>query len=199
MIGLILVVSLSILFVGIDFLKGINVFKSSNLYYVAFKDVSGLAEAAPVTLNGMKVGQVTGMEYDYEHPGNVLVEVNLDSSVKLTKGTKFTKAVSLLGTGALAIEMAPGNSYVEAGSEMEGESQKDMMADISTEVLPQVVEMLPKLNSILAHVDSWLQSGITENSYASGCDIGQHRVAYGTFGGNIAENRPDGQQREWAD
>lgn len=154
LIGLILVVSLSILFVGIDFLKGINVFKSSNLYYVAFKDVSGLAEAAPVTLNGMKVGQVTGMEYDYEHPGNVLVEVNLDSSVKLTQGTKFTKAVSLLGTGALAIEMAPGNSYVEAGSEMEGESQKDMMADISTEVLPQVVEMLPKLNSILAHVDS---------------------------------------------
>lgn len=154
LIGLILVVSLSILFVGIDFLKGINVFKSSNLYYVAFKDVSGLAEAAPVTLNGMKVGQVTGMEYDYEHPGNVLVEVNLDSSVKLTKDTKFTKAVSLLGTGALAIEMAPGNSYVEAGSEMEGESQKDMMADISTEVLPQVVEMLPKLNSILAHVDS---------------------------------------------
>lgn len=154
LIGLILVVSLSILFVGIDFLKGINVFKSSNLYYVAFKDVSGLAEAAPVTLNGMKVGQVTGMEYDYEHPGNVLVEVNLDSSVKLTKGTKFTKAVSLLGTGVLAIEMAPGNSYVEAGSEMEGESQKDMMADISTEVLPQVVEMLPKLNSILAHMDS---------------------------------------------
>ena len=148
LIGLILVISLSILFIGIDFLKGINVFKSSNLYYVAFKDVSGLAEAAPVTLNGMKVGQVTGMEYDYEHPGNVLVEVNLDSSVK------FTKAVSLLGTGALAIEMAPGNSYVEAGSEMEGESQKDMMADISTEVLPQVVEMLPKLNSILAHVDS---------------------------------------------
>ena len=43
------------------------------------------------------------------------------------------------------------------------------------------------------------KSGITENSYASGCDIGQHRVAYGTFGGNIAENRPDGQQREWAD
>ena len=154
LIGLILVISLSILFIGIDFLKGINVFKSSNLYYVAFKDVSGLEEAAPVTLNGMKVGQVTGMEYDYEHPGNVLVEVNLDSSVKLTKGTKLTKAVSLLGTGALAIEMAPGNSYVEAGSEMEGESQKDMMADISTEVLPQVVEMLPKLNSILAHVDS---------------------------------------------
>ncbi len=57
LIGLILVISLSILFVGIDFLKGINVFKPANIYYVSFADVSGLAEAAPVTLNGMKVGR----------------------------------------------------------------------------------------------------------------------------------------------
>lgn len=154
LIGLILVVSLSVLFVGIDFLKGINVFKSANVYYVKFQDVSGLAEATPVTLNGMKVGQVTGMEYDYEHPGNVLVEINLDSSVKLTRGTKFTKSVSLLGTGGLLIEMAPGTNCVEEGAQLEGTSQKDMMADISTEVLPMVVEMLPKINSILAHVDS---------------------------------------------
>ena len=94
LIGLILVVSLSILFVGIGFLKGINVFKSSNLYYVAFKDVSGLAEAAPVTLNGMKVGQVTGMEYDYEHPGNVLVEVNL-MLIKLQTLLKMKKLANM--------------------------------------------------------------------------------------------------------
>lgn len=154
LIGLILVISLSILFVGIDFLKGINVFKSANLYYVNFEDVSGLAEASPVTLNGMKVGQVTGMKYDYEHPGKVLVEINLDSSVKITKGTRLSKAVSLLGTGALAIEMAPGTEYVEDGAHLEGVSPKDMMADISTELLPQIIEMMPKINSILAHVDS---------------------------------------------
>ena len=51
LIGLILVISLSILFIGIDFLKGINVFKSSNLYYVAFKDVSGLAEVWNMTMS----------------------------------------------------------------------------------------------------------------------------------------------------
>lgn len=154
LIGLILVISLSILFVGIDFLKGINVFKSANLYYVTFDDVAGLAEASPVTLNGMKVGQITGMEYDYEHPGTVLVEINLDSSIKITKGTKFSKGVSLLGTGSLAIMMAPGTQYVDDGARLEGVSQKDMMADISNELLPQIVEMMPKINSILSHVDS---------------------------------------------
>lgn len=154
LIGLILVFSLAVLFVGIDFLKGINVFKSANLYYVQFKDVSGLTEAAPVTLNGMKIGQVTGMEYDYQHPGNVLVEINLDSSVKLTKGTTFVKQSSLLGTSELVVEMAAGSNYVDEESTLQGCSPNDMMANITTDILPQVVEMLPKVNSILAHLDS---------------------------------------------
>ena len=164
LIGLILVLSLAILFVGIDYLKGINVFKSANIYYVAFKDVAGLSEAAPVTLNGMKVGQVTGMEYDYDHPGNVLVEVNLASSVKLTKGTEFIKETSLLGTAELKIQMASGTSYVDEGATLSGNSPKDMMADISTELLPQIVEMLPKVNSILSHVDSLAASPALANT-----------------------------------
>ncbi len=153
-IGLILVLSLAILFVGIDFLKGINVFRSANIYYVQFKDVSDLTEAAPVTLNGMKIGQVTGMEYDYDHPGNVLVEVNLDSSIKLTKGTTMSKETGLLGTSALIVEMAPGTNYLEEEATLQGHSPNDMMDNITTEILPQVVEMLPKVNSILAHLDS---------------------------------------------
>ena len=164
LIGLILVLSLAILFVGVDYLKGINVFKSANIYYVAFKDVAGLSEAAPVTLNGMKVGQVTGMEYDYDHPGNVLVEVNLASSVKLTKGTEFIKETSLLGTAELKIQMASGTSYVDEGATLSGNSPKDMMADISTELLPQIVEMLPKVNSILSHVDSLAASPALANT-----------------------------------
>lgn len=153
-IGLMLVLSLAILFVGIDFLKGINVFKSTNLYYVALTDVSGLSEAAPVTLNGMKVGQVTKLQYDYENPGHVLVEVNMESAIRLTKGTRMAKMTSLLGTAGLAIEMAPGADYYEEGSRLEGYTQEDMMSGIAQNVIPQVVEILPKLNSILANIDS---------------------------------------------
>lgn len=154
LIGLILVISLAILFVGIDFLKGMNVFKSTNLYYVSFTDVAGLTEAAPVTLNGMKVGQVTGLKYDYDNPGHVLVEVNLDTKIKLTKGTKLLLSTGLLGTSGLAIEMAPGNAYYEEGSQLEGQKQGDMLTEITTDVIPQIVEILPRLNSILANVDS---------------------------------------------
>lgn len=154
LIGLLLVFGLAVLFLGIDFLKGENVFKSTNIYYVNFKDVSGLSEAAPVTLNGMKVGQITGIEYDYDHPGTVVVEVNMDKNIKLTKGSKFIKNVGLLGSAELQLMMAVGDNFVEEETFFEGEASADMLAGLATDVLPQVVEMLPKINSILNNIDS---------------------------------------------
>ena len=42
-IALTAIAAVALLFVGINFLKGINVFESSNSYYVKFKDIKGLA------------------------------------------------------------------------------------------------------------------------------------------------------------
>ena len=54
MIALTVIVSLALLYWGIEFLKGINMFKPSNFYYATFDKVDGLAEAAPVPV--MRVG-----------------------------------------------------------------------------------------------------------------------------------------------
>ena len=40
-IGLSVLLSLLILFFGIDYLKGINVFKAANYYYASFTNVAG--------------------------------------------------------------------------------------------------------------------------------------------------------------
>ena len=154
LIGLILFLSLAVLFVGIDYLKGINVFKSTNLYNVSFTNVSGLTAASPVTLNGMKVGQVTGIKYQYDNPGHVLVVVDLDEAVKLTKGTKMLLSTSLLGSASLVIDMAPGNDFYTNDDIVEGGVSSDMMADISNSVIPEIIALLPKLTSIAAHIDT---------------------------------------------
>ena len=51
-IGALAILALALLIFGIDFLKGINVFKAANYYYVQYTDVEGLAISAPVNLNG---------------------------------------------------------------------------------------------------------------------------------------------------
>ena len=80
-IGLIVLGAMAVLFIGINFLKGVNVFKAANYYYVSFTDVQGLAQSAPVTVNGFKVGQVRDISYEYDNPGHVLVELSLDRNL----------------------------------------------------------------------------------------------------------------------
>lgn len=68
MIGLTVLITLLILFFGIDYLKGVNVFKAANYYYASYTNVAGLAQSAPVTVNGYKVGLVREINYEYDNP-----------------------------------------------------------------------------------------------------------------------------------
>lgn len=67
MIGLLVILALVILYFGINFLKGVNIFKAANYYYATYNNVEGLAVSAPVNLNGFKVGLVREIRYDYAH------------------------------------------------------------------------------------------------------------------------------------
>ena len=67
-IGLCVLIALGVLYFGVEFLKGVNVFKPSNAYTASYTNVAGLQVSAPVTINGLKVGQVSSIEYEYDNP-----------------------------------------------------------------------------------------------------------------------------------
>ena len=87
-IALTAVVALVLLFIGLNFLKGINVFKSTNTYYVKFKDVAGLAVSNAVYANGYPVGIVRTIEYDYERGENVIVGIELNKEMHVPQQTR---------------------------------------------------------------------------------------------------------------
>ena len=65
-IALTIIVSLCLLYWGIEFLKGINLFKPANFYIAKFDRVDGISEATPITVNGFQVGQAREIKYDYK-------------------------------------------------------------------------------------------------------------------------------------
>lgn len=89
-IGMSVLVALLVLFFGIDYLKGINVFKAANYYYVSYTNVNGLTVSSPVTINGFKVGQVRDINYEYDNPGHVLVELSLDKKLKVPRAARLS-------------------------------------------------------------------------------------------------------------
>lgn len=73
-IALVAVCGLVILFFGMNFLKGLNLFSSANKYYISFKNISGLSSSSPIYADGYKVGVVKNIKYDYNKSGEIMVE-----------------------------------------------------------------------------------------------------------------------------
>ncbi len=153
LIGLIVIIAMAILFIGIEFLKGVNVFKAANYYYASFDNVVGLSQSAPVTINGFKVGLVRDINIDYENPGNVEVEMSLDRELKLPQGTKALLTTDLLGTASIVLEIAKNNTYHEVGDKLIGVVPKGMMDNVSQELLPSLNEIFPKVDTLLTSIN----------------------------------------------
>lgn len=149
-IGLVTIICALILFFGIDYLKGINIFKPENYFYVKYKNVTGLAVSSPVSIDGFKVGLIRSIEYDYTHPGNVIVELSLDKQLKVPAGSKAILKSDLLGTASVELQL---NQYVGAhhaiGDTLTGINDSGLMGTVTEKVVPQLETMLPKIDSIL--------------------------------------------------
>ena len=153
-IGVLVLVSMALLFIGIDFLKGVNVFKAANYYYATYDNVAGRAISAPVTVNGYKVGQVREINYLYNNPGHVQVEISLDRELKLTKGTKAVISSDILGTATIVLEMAPGTDYAPVGSELQASVASGLMDAVSQDLMPSVSAIFPKIDSLLTSLNT---------------------------------------------
>ena len=152
-IALSVLVSILILYVGINYLKGINVMKPSNYYYVHFSNVAGLAQSAPVTIDGYKVGLVQEVIYDYDTNNDIKVLLNLDKSLKIPVGSRAFLETDMLGTATIVIDLNPHVSeYYEHGAVIEGEVKSGLVQSIQGDLLPQVALLLPKLDSILSGI-----------------------------------------------
>lgn len=154
LIGLIVIIALAVLFIGIDFLKGINVFKAANYYYATYDNVQGLAKSAPVTINGFQVGLVRDITYEYNNPGHMLVELSLDRDLKVPRGTKAVLATDLLGTATVALELGPGAPFCEVGDTLTTVVPKGMMDNVTNDILPGLGNVFEKVDTLLTAINT---------------------------------------------
>ncbi len=148
-IGGLVLLALLILVFGINYLKGVNMFKPSNYYFATYTDVAGLAQSAPVTVNGFKVGLVREISYEYDNPGHIKVEMSLDRHLKLPRGTKAMLTTDMLGTSSIALEMAPGKDFHSVGDQLIGANASGLMSSVTNDIMPSITAILPKIDSIL--------------------------------------------------
>lgn len=155
LIGLTVIVSICLLYWGIEYLKGINLLKPANFYYAKFEKVNGLTVASPVTVNGFKVGQVREITYDYD-TNQISVELSFEKGLKIPDGSTITFSNELLGAAALQLNLGASKTYMDVGSVIPTQMQSGLMDKVGNDMMPALVSILPKVDSIVGSVNQIL-------------------------------------------
>jgi phospholipid/cholesterol/gamma-HCH transport system substrate-binding protein len=87
----VLVIGAILLFIwGYYFLRGRDLFNSYKTYYVLYQDVEGLSPSAPITLNGLVVGKVTGIRFKDYKTGQLEIEMQVKTDFPISKTSHAT-------------------------------------------------------------------------------------------------------------
>ena len=154
-IALVAIIGVVLLFFGMNFLKGMSLFSSNNLYYMTFKDISGLSSSSPIYTNGYRVGVVKSVSYDYNNPGaDVKVEVDIDPKLQVPKGSTAEIVSDMLGNVRVNLIIDnDGTGIIAPGQTIPGEVNSGALGKVK-DLVPVIEKMLPKLDSILASVNT---------------------------------------------
>ncbi|MDO4692433.1 MAG: MlaD family protein [Porphyromonadaceae bacterium] len=161
-IGLVTLMALTLGYVGLNFLKGIDLFKKESIFYTKFENLNGVANATPVMISGYKVGAVRKVDFIYM-PGKgygATLTLALDPSVQIPKGSQLNIKKNMLTGSILTIEtpdVQPGY-FVDLDTIPSVEAPADLI-DVATEklvpavedVIPHLMATLERLNEILGN------------------------------------------------
>lgn len=155
-IGIIGILAIGMLIFGINYLRGVTMFKSSRSYYVEFNNINGLPTSSPVFANGFKIGLVRSIQYNYEKLGSVTVEVELDKDMRIPSGSKGELVTEMLGTVKMNLLLnLESQSYLQPGDTLQGFANNGIMGAAET-MVPKIEQMLPKMDSILSSLNQLL-------------------------------------------
>ena len=154
-IGVLGIIAILIIYLLINFFKGINIFSTGEKYYVKFSNIGEIVNTSPVFINGYKVGHVSNVIYNFNNPDEVYVEMHLDNQLQMPVGSVALINTKLLGSSTISLALGNSDTMIQPGDTLEGRMNTGAM-DEAGEMLPKITAMLPKLDSILISLNSTL-------------------------------------------
>ena len=155
-IALVAIAGVVVLFFGMNFLKGLNIFSSEDNYYVQFSDITGLSSSSPVYADGFKVGVVKDIIYDYTHTEGSKVLIGVDKQLRIPQGSSAEIVSDMLGNVKVNLLLANNpREKVAPGGLIKGMINDRAMGKLQ-DMVPAVEKMLPKLDSIMTSLNAIL-------------------------------------------
>lgn len=160
-IGILAVVAIAILIIGYNFLKGNNVFSSSQQFYAIYDRVDGLTETKPIFVNGFQIGRVARLELLPGKQIRATLEVNGDIPIPANTVAEI-QSTDLLGSKAIYFVLGNSDKMAQNGDTLASNVEKSLAESVNP-VKDKAVVMLDKIDSILTALNAIMNPEFQKN------------------------------------
>lgn len=152
-VGALTAISITLLVLGFNFLKGNNPLKRSQYFYAKFEQLDGLVASNPVLMNGLMVGTIYKTEPSDNLLSSIVVSIRLTEDIKIPANSVATIKGNLLSTPAVEITKGDAQVFLKNGDTLATRESSGFMGAI----LEQLGPTQQSLNFALKEMDTLLK------------------------------------------
>ena len=131
LVGLFTLFLLTVLYWGVNFLKGENIFSNKQFFYAVYDNVNGLTISLPVTINGFKVGQVSNIDFNSEN-ADLIVQVAIEEDIPFSTNSILEIYDSdIMGSKSLELKVRSGTTMANSGDTLIGSIATGLTSEVS--------------------------------------------------------------------
>tara|TARA_B100001142_G_scaffold227942_1_gene226023 strand:+ start:1629 stop:2594 length:966 start_codon:yes stop_codon:yes gene_type:complete len=166
-IGLVALVAICLLFIGVNYLKGLNVLSSHQKFYAQYEEIDGLQVGSPVMVNGYKVGMVSDIKLLVEENKDLLVTISIEEKFDMAINT-VCKIVNqdLMGTKGIELLLGNDNKLLVEGDTLLSSIEESLQEAVNAQILPlknKAEELISSVDSVMTIVTAVLNQDTREN------------------------------------
>ncbi|CAA7195774.1 MlaD family protein [Chryseobacterium potabilaquae] len=187
-IALLAIVGFVLLF---QFMKGRSLFTTDNIFFAKYDNVEGLAQSAPVSINGLKVGQVDKIIPKNLNNGriNFIVKITVDNNFQFSKNSTLEIFEPGLMSGKeMRINLEYGGITAKDGDTLKGAFKLGTLGSLSSQVGPvkdQLQTVLHRVDSLMANANLLVDNQNRAEIKALLSNLNKTVAALQTTAGNV--------------
>lgn len=142
-----MVVSIALLMLGLNFLKGKKLFSNATTFYGVYQNIQGLQNSNPILINGMQVGTVYNIS-PAKDMKTITVEMNITKDINIpTNSVAFIKS-NPLGTSSVEIILGNATTYLKNKDTMPTVAHAGLFSEVLTKVDPLLLDVRKAITTI---------------------------------------------------
>jgi phospholipid/cholesterol/gamma-HCH transport system substrate-binding protein len=182
-VGFVVVLAIAMVYWGINFMQGNDIFKKELSYYAVYDNINGLVVSNPVSINGFTIGLVKRISFLDNRGQKILVEFAIkNKNIKISEDSKFKIFSSdLLGSKGVAIIMGESDINAAPGDTLGSLIEEGLAEAVNAQIAPlknKAEELLSKISDAVVSVESILDKDAQDNLSESFIKIRESFVSF---------------------